>query len=279
MSSLSQVEAEKLIAGIAIPPRPAAVAAIVAEQQGSDPDLARIAGIIAADVGLTAAMIKTINSPLYGLRQKVTDIQRAVSMLGLKNVASLVTSLSLRNSVAAQGLERFWDNAARGAMVAAYLARQLGGVPRDEAHLFGLFHDAGIPLMVRRFEDYKETLKAANREYARAFTDVEDARHGSNHAIVGSLLAASWQLPEHMRHAIARHHDLDVYASSLAPEALNLIAVMHLADHIESSHSRLSSDAEWHKMGAATLAYLMLDASQLEELTRDAREMLEESGL
>jgi HD-like signal output (HDOD) protein len=279
MTNLSQAEAEKLIASVGIPPRPSVVAAVMDEHQKADPDMGRVGQLIAADVGLSAAVIKTINSPFYGLRQKVTDIPRAVSMLGMKNVVSLVTSLSLRNSVPTQGLERFWDNAARSALVAAYLAKQLGGAAKEDAHLFGLFRDAGIPLMMRRFEDYKATLKQANMETGRAFTDVEDERHGTNHATVGSLLATSWQLPEHLRQAIARHHDLGIYQSSLPAESLNLIAIAYLADYIESSHSRLSVDAEWDKMGMATLAHLMLDAEQLDEVTRDAREMLEDSGL
>lgn len=279
MTNLSQAEAEKLIASVSIPPRPSVVAAVMQEQHGADPDMGRIAQLVAGDVGLSAAMIKTVNSPFYGLRQKVTDINRAVSMLGMKNVVSLVTSLSLRNAVPTQGLDRFWDSAARTALLAAYLAKQLGGAPKEDAHLFGLFHDAGIPLMMRRFEDYKDTLKQANNEHQRSFTDVEDERHGTNHATVGSLLATSWQLPEHMRNAIALHHDLGVYQSSLPAESLNLIAIAHLAEHIESSHSRLTSDAEWDKVGTATLAHLMLGDEQLDEIARDAREMLEESGL
>lgn len=279
MSQLSQAEAEKLIASIAIPPRPSAVAAVMEEQRSNDPSLGRIARLVAADVGLTAAMIKTINSPFYGLRQKVTDIDRAVSMLGMKNVVSLVTSLSLRNTVPVQGLDRFWDSAARTALLAAYLAKHLGGAPKEDAHLFGLFHDAGIPLMMRRFEDYKETLKQANNEQHRAFTDVEDERHGTNHATVGSLLATSWQLPEHIRTAIARHHEQGVFQSGLPAESLNLIAITHLAEHIESAHSRLSGDAEWDKMGQVVLSHLMLGEEQLDELKRDAREMLEEAGL
>lgn len=279
MSELSRAEAEKLIASVAIPPRPSAVAAVMEEQHSADPNLGRIAQLVAADVGLTAAMIKTINSPFYGLRQKVTDIQRAVSMLGLKNVVSLVTSLSLRNSVPTQGLDRFWDSAARNALIAAYVAKQLGCAAKEDAHLFGLFHDAGIPLMMRRFEDYKETLKLANTEPVRAFTDVEDARHGTNHATVGSLLATSWQLPEPMRNAIARHHELGVFQSGLPAECLNLIAITYLAEHIENCHARLSNYVEWEKMGQAVLSHLMLGEEQLEELKRDAREILEESGL
>ena len=133
--------------------------------------------------------------------------------------------------------------------------------------------------MMQRFEGYKDTLRQANMERSRAFTDVEDVRHGTNHATVGSLLATNWQLPDHIRRAIALHHDLGVFQSSLPAESLNLIAITHLAAHIESSHSRLTSDAEWDKMGAATLAHLMLGDEQLDEISRDAREMLEESDL
>jgi HD-like signal output (HDOD) protein len=279
MTDLSQAEAEKLIASVSIPPRPNVVAAVMTEQNSDNPNLGRIGQLISGDVGLSAAMIKTINSPFYGLRQKVTDIDRAVSMLGMKNVVSLVTSLSLRNAVPTPGLDRFWDSAARSALVASYLAKQLGSVARDDAHLFGLFHDAGIPLLMQRFENYKETLKLANNEGSRSFTDVEDDHHGTNHAAVGRILATSWQLPEHIRNAIALHHDLDIYQSTLATESLNLIAIVHLAEHIESGYSRLSNNAEWGKMGAATLAHLMLDEDQLEEIIRDTREMLAESGL
>lgn len=279
MTTLSTAEAEKLIASVVIPPRPSVVAAVMEERNSADPNLARIGQLVAADVGLSAAMIKTVNSPFYGLRQKVTDIDRAVSMLGMKNVVSLVTSLSLRNAVPVQGLDRFWDSAARTALVAAFLAKQLGCAPKEDAHLFGLFHNAGIPLMMKRFPDYRETLMQADSDVSRAFTEVEDERHGTNHAVVGSLLATSWQLPEHMRLAITRHHDLGVYQSTLDSASLNLIAIAHLAEHIESGHSRLSGDAEWDKMGAATMSYLMLNEELLEEMERDARGMLEESGL
>ncbi len=279
MTELSTAEAEKLIASVSIPPRPSAVAAVMEEQNSADPNIGRIAKLIAGDVGLSAAMIKTVNSPFYGLRQKVTDIDRAVAILGMKNVGSLVTSLSLRNAIHADGLDRFWDGAARTALLAAYLAKHLGCAPREDAHLFGLFHDAGIPLLMRRFENYKETLKLANMSPDRAFTDIEDERHATNHATVGSLLAASWQLPEHMRSAIASHHDPGVFQSSLPTESLNLIALTHLAEHIEGAYSRLSSDTEWDKSGAATLAHLLLSEEQLEEISQDAREVLEESGL
>ena len=279
MTDLSKAEAEKIIASVTIPPRPAIVNAVLEERNRAEPDLRRVAQLVATDVGLAAAVLKTINSPLFGLRRQVTSIEHGVSMLGMKNVGALVMSLSLRNTVPTQGLDRFWDEAARTALVSAYLAQTLGCSPKEDAHLFGLFHDAGIPLLMRRFPNYRETLKRANSEMSRSFTEVEDAELGTNHAVVGALLAKGWQLPEHIRLGIGQHHDRDIFTSRLPTESINLAALTHLAEHIESSYSRLSSDAGWENGGAAILAHLMLSQDQFEELAKDAKEMLEESGL
>lgn len=279
MANLTSAEAEKIIASVSIPPRPAIVNAVLEERSKSEPDLRRIAQLVSTDVGLAAAVLKTINSPFFGLRRQVSSIDHGVSMLGMKNIGALVMSLSLRNTVPTQGLDRFWDEAARTALVSAYLAQALGCSPKEDAHLFGLFRDAGIPLMMRRFPNYRDVLKKANAEPVRSFTDVEDEELGTNHAVVGALLAKGWQLPEHLRMAIGQHHDLDIFTSHLPPQSLNLVALANLAEHIESSSSRLSNDAEWDKRGVAVMAHLMLSQDQFDELAKDAANMLEESGL
>ncbi len=279
MTSLSQTEAEKVVASVTIPPRPTIVMSLMEERAKAEPDLRKIAKLISTDVGISAAIIKTINSPFYGLKNKITSIEQSVNLLGMNNVAALVTSLALRNSTKAAGLERFWDEAARTALVAAYLAQQLGSISKEDAHLYGLFRDCGIPILMQRFPDYKDTLKLANAAGDRAFTEAEDEHHGTNHAVVGGLLANNWQLPAHIRDAIRMHHDLSVFDSGLSNEVLNLIAIAHMAEHIESGTSRISSDAEWGKLGAASLTHLMLGQDELAEFTRDAQEMLREADI
>lgn len=133
--------------------------------------------------------------------------------------------------------------------------------------------------MMQRFSDYRDTLRLANAEATRAFTEVEDARCGTNHAIVGYFLASNWQLDAPIREAIRLHHDLKIYDSGLTPTTMNLVALGVLAGHIENQYSRLASDQEWNKLGAATTAYLMLSAHDVEELVNDAMAMLDQSGL
>ena len=277
MAELSRQDAEKLVESIDIPPRPAVVLAIMDEKARDDPDLALIAEAISRDVGISAAMLKTVNSPFFGLRQTVRSVGQAVSLLGLSRVVTLANSLALRTSLNAQGIERFWDQSARTAMISAWLAGKFGH-NRDEAHLFGLFRDAGIPLLMKRFKDYKETLRLANDD-PRGFSAVEDERHGMNHAVIGAILARNWQLDELVRNAIRNHHDLEMFTLTQDGAMKNLIAIAHLAGQLESRYSRNRDDGEWKRFSQAVLSWLMIDEEDVEPLAQEVGSLLLESGL
>jgi len=64
---------------------------------------------------------------------------------------------------------------------------------------------------MRRFPDYKDTLRIANEDSTRVFTEIEDERHGMNHAVVGSIVARNWALSDALRTAILRHHDTSLF--------------------------------------------------------------------
>ncbi len=72
--------------------------------------------------------LKTINSPLYGMRREISSIQQAVTLLGFRTIANLVTGISLRLASGDAGklhLDRFWDSASDVALLASNLSRQL----------------------------------------------------------------------------------------------------------------------------------------------------------
>ncbi len=276
---LSRLEANIVAAGIAIPPRPSVVVELMRERTKPEPDLKRIAGLIAQDVGICAAVLRTVNSPLYGLRTRVDSIEHAVRLLGSKNVYALVTGLALRNALPAQGLARYYDQSSRTALIMAFLSERTGRSTPQDAHLFGLFHDCGIPLMMQRFPDYKDTLSLANAEPDRAFLDVENDRHLTNHVALGTLLAGKWQLPAHIQEAIRHHHDLGVFRAGFAigPHALDLIALMHVAAIIENAHFRASGYGEWVRLEQACRDHLGLDEAAWAALLDSLEEAMPEA--
>ena len=177
-------------AGIALPSMPESLLAIAEEQRCGDPDAERIAAIIADDLALAAAVLRTVNSPAFGLRRAIGSIPNAVMLLGLTNVLNLTRAAALRESIGeARGLERFWDTAHDVANVAAAIARRYTGIPADAAYTLGLFHDCGIPLLLQGLEGYDMVLAAAYAQEEASVTAFERRHLPTDHATVGYLVA------------------------------------------------------------------------------------------
>lgn len=274
-------ELEASLREIGIPPRPLILEQISREARSEYPDFNHLAGLISRDVGLAAGLIKTANSPFYGYRQKTRSVREALLMLGLNTTANTVAGLVLRRVFPPlMHLERFWDASDLTAQLSGWLVQQLGvrfGVRAEDAYTYGLFRDCGIPIMMRRFDGYHLTLARANENDTHPFTEVEQAEVPTHHALVGSLMAQSWWLPEMTCIAIRQHHDVQTLVhnpAGLPGASTRLIAIAQTAEKLLQELTDLNHTREWEKLGEACLACLELGAADLAEMTGGAREFL-----
>lgn len=273
---LDNQETRKLLGSIQIPPQPEIVMALMNQRNSDDPDILKISRLISNDAGIAAAVLKTVNSPFYGLNRKLTSVQQAVSALGMKNIGALVLGLALRNSVPVAGMDEYWETTQRTSEYAVSLARQLGLRNTDEIQLYVLFHDSAMPLLLKRFPDYLDTMKRIPDTPWIQITEMEDRLHNTNHVAVGGLLARSWGLPESIREAIHWHHDLDAFENaSVSNEVRTLIAVGHVADHIQEMTSRHLNECTWEAFGDACLTQLMLGEAELQDFIDSVQTQLE----
>ena len=112
-------------------------------------NLNEIADIISSDPPLTVEILKTINSPLFGLSSKITTVPRAVSMLGIDAVKNLALSFSLikanrngkNNFLDFSG---YWKDSLVGAVSARLIAKKICPDGADDAFFLGLLHNIGI---------------------------------------------------------------------------------------------------------------------------------------
>ncbi|MBS1161901.1 MAG: putative domain HDIG-containing protein [Proteobacteria bacterium] len=263
---------------IFIPPCPAVVAALLEEARCPDVDFNKIIRLITGDLSLAASMMKTANSPVFALRNKVETVQKAAAVLGLKNILCIVNGLALKRSLSPNGvsMERFWERSNYHATVSTRLARRVPGITQEDAYTFGLFHDCGIPILMQRFPDYKETLVLSNRS-AKAVWETENERHGTDHVTVGAMLARNWHLPDLIVKAVRLHHNFEILADDSAhvrDEVRALTAVSLLADHLIARFLNVPDEAEWMAHGTAALNYLNFDEEELAELQSDVEEDL-----
>lgn len=281
---LSSEQISQTLQGISVPPQPQIMVDLQMEQYMPDPDLEVIARLIAQDPGLSGALMKIVNSPHYGLSNKIASIQRAVTLLGSRTVINLINAQSIKGEMCDETivtLNRFWDTAQDVAMTSMTLAKRTGSQAVDEAYALGLFHDCGIPLMLKRFPDYMTVLEQAyaNAGPASRVVDTENHHFNTNHAVVGYYTAKSWRLPEHLTHAIANHHNaLAIFSddSSRNSQLKNLLAILKMAEHICASHKVLGNqreDHEWNSISHLVLDYIGLSEYDFENLKESIREL------
>lgn len=281
---ITEEKLRSILQGISVPPQPQIMVDLQMEQLQPYPDVNNIARLISQDPGLSGALLKLVNSPIYGLSNRISSIQHAINLLSTNTVINLINAQAIRGALGDDeiiALNGFWDSAQDIAQACLVLAKRIGYQPADEAYALGLFHNCGIPLMLKRFPNYLEVQEEA---YFRAaaenrVVDTENRLLNTNHAVVGYFTARSWRLPEPVCEAIANHHNaLSIFSddSSRHTHLKNLLAILKMAEHICGCYrilGRQEVDHEWEGIRALVLDYVGLSEYDFDNLRETIREM------
>jgi HD-like signal output (HDOD) protein len=273
-------QAEQIVGDLGIPTCPAILTKLVREMREDEPDFLKIGRLVSGDVSLAAAMLKTVNSPFYGLPTKAKSVPQALALLGLRNVAQLVTGLLLRQAFAgsdSQAMEEFWESSAGISQIAAWLAPKVKGINRDDAYTFALFRDCGIPAMMSMFNDYRSSLGRTARGQEHCTVDGEDERYGTDHVAMGYKLATAWLLPEVTCDAVRHHHDYAAVGNGevdAPPSSARLIALALVAEWLFAMHTSGAACREWAAGGEFALGQLDLTQEELVALVPEVGAVL-----
>lgn len=281
-TDLTEDQIKHILQGIKIPPQPQILVDLQMEQAMPDPDMKQIARLISQDVGLSGTMLKFVNSPFFGLANKITSIEQAVSLLGLNSVVNILNGLSIKGEMTDErivAMTSFWDTANDIAMVSATIAKQIGFHSPDEAYALGLFHNSGIPLMHLRFSNYKDVMVETYIEKDARIIDIENKYYNTNHAVVGYYTAKSWNLPLKICEVIAEHHSAErIFADKEGKnqEKKTLLAILKIAEHICGNFAILGgqkTDHEWERIEKDILEYVGLTSFDIDDMKENFRDL------
>jgi HD-like signal output (HDOD) protein len=229
---------EGLIDGtVGIPSIPAVLTEITAIFNSPHGSAKDAAAVIAKDEALATRALQLVNSSLYGLKNPISDLNLACSMLGLAAINTLVVQATVlqtfTNTVAVEGFDVawFWDHSFKTAVACRMLAQlspAAHGLTKEDAYTCGLIHDIGKLILIDSHAiRFGEALSLSNKTQmplAKAETEV----FGFNHAHVGGLLAGRWKFGAAVQAAVTWHHDAaanaDERALGLLLMAANTIA-------------------------------------------------------
>jgi putative nucleotidyltransferase with HDIG domain len=197
--------------------------------------------VISLDPVLVGRVLKLINSAYYGLGQQVTNLVRAIIMLGINTVKNLALSTAVMGSLASgkdfQGLnmEGFWRHSLCVGVTAKILARQRGIDPKQVEEYFtaGLLHDIGkIPLNAVLSKEYMLTVSIADRERTSLFR-AEEKTLGMNHVQAGAMIVKAWRLEGPVGDAIVNHHNYGEYSGGHRDILGSIVAANRFASVME----------------------------------------------
>ena len=169
-----------------------------------------------------------------------------------------------------QVMTRFWDSATDVARACQLVAHRLRYTNEDMAYMLGLFHNAGIPLLMQRFSQYPAVMSEAYQLPVTRIVDRENQQLETNHAVVSFYAARSWKLPPMICRIISQHHNTrDIFANDDDNDEKTLLGILKLGEHIAGLHRTLANqeeDLEWQQSREKILEYLGLSEVDYEDL-------------
>jgi HD-like signal output (HDOD) protein len=174
-------------------------------------ELDEVAQVLAADPGMSADILRLANSALFGVTRRVSSLNQAIGLLGLRRVRSLVLGRYLIDSLGTGDSAEidpnyFWRRSlATGVLAAKFVDARLPAV-RDEAFMGGLLCDCGILILADSIDSYGPVARKYAPHEQVDFCELETAVVGVTHSKVSADVMDHWQLPELISESIRYHH-------------------------------------------------------------------------
>lgn len=188
-----------------------------------------IGEVILKDSGLSAFLLRLVNSPFYGFSSKVDTVSRAVGLIGIKPLYSLALGFIFSEIIARApknmpGLDGLWRHSVAVGIAAQTIWEiQEGQADSERLFVAGLLHDVGkLVLMCTGGEQAR--ILYGQTEAGAITHDLEEKVLGFSHAKLGGLLLKKWNMPAPLISAVHWHHNPYHAAHYKEP------AVIHLAD-------------------------------------------------
>ena len=196
-----------------------------------------VAQLIVYDPGLTARMLRIVNSAYFGFAAKIETVNHAVSILGVQQIRDLVLATSIADALGDYECEhldirQFWLRSVYRAIAARNLAGVCNLMDGERMFVAGLLSGIGHLIMYQSIPVLVQQAQRESNESGKALCLVERDVIGFDHARVASVLMKNWKLPDSLVKVVENHLEPD-------PDAEYLLdtAIVHVAAKIADAYA------------------------------------------
>lgn len=267
MNTLAEMVQTQLLAAIdnddLVLPTLSEVALSIREAaEDSEISVSTLSKVIGSDAALAARLIKVVNSPLLRAITEVTDLQTAITRLGVNYSCNLAIGLVIeqifhaRSEVIEQKMREIWAKSLEVAGISYELCQRFTELKPDQAALAGLVHQIGVLPILTYAEEHNELL-----------SDPVCLNHVIEQIqpVLGDKILSVWEFPEQLAGLPGEVQNLD--RASAKVDYIDIVQIARV----------LCDNNEWERPLAALPAFrhLRLSASSpvLSEELMDAKRM------
>lgn len=247
--TLKLTKEEVIKRAITLPAFPRIVNDILQTLDDENATLNALTRLVETDPVITARIISVANSAALGGRHtgELRNVHMAISLIGLARVKQIAVAVSLAEFARkSQMTSYYWEHSVAVAITAQELGR-FTRVSGDYAQVAGLLHDIGQLWMAHAHPLEFQMVRTALDTGKYGIIDLERHFFGTDHCIIGAILASQWGLPPPVVAAIRHHHDpepaLEEKLVSLIHVAEVLANALDLSARQENHVTRLSGEA------------------------------------
>ena len=197
--------------------------------------MAKFEEVIRMDPTLVLRLLQMVNSPFYGLRQKVDSIPRAVVYIGMKNLRNMLVIEALKEIFKSERQEgvfsrsQLWLHCAAVSICGRMISERIFQKKGEDIFLCGILHDIGL-ILEDQVEPqlFAQTLQAWQSDN-RSIIECEREVIGTDHCSLGYRLAKDWKFSLEVQETIQHHHD---FSKKVDPSSLR--GIIQSAEYIVS---------------------------------------------
>ncbi len=237
-------------------------------------DIEDFAEVVVVDPNLSARLLRVVNSAYYSFPEPIESLSRALNLVGLDRLHTLVlgvsavSSLNLPNDILP--LKPFWHGSLYCGVLTRLMADRLKLERSDRLFVAGLLHDIGSLVLCAKFPDHAREAIRLSVQSRQPLHEIQRQMLDYHYGDIGAILMANWNLSSELQMLIRFQPEPEA-----APAQQLEIALLHFAHACTSATRPLDVD---NLVAPGVRAMIELSPEVINDFSETARAVSVEMG-